>query len=410
MSMTDPLATQDAQIETLRGAGAVAPLRRDDFDRDVWCLMGLAVDAADINRAVAEIDEAARTGRKLSFVTPNVNFLIRAAGDATARREILNADLSLVDGAPLVMMAKLLGVPVPSRVAGSDLFEALRRRPGFAGRRLKVFFFGGRDGAAEAAVDALNRERGGVEAVGWHNPGFGDVESMSSDALIEEINASGADFVMVALGASKGQAWIERNRDRLTAPVTAHLGAVVDFTAGGISRAPAWVSKAGFEWAWRIKEEPALWRRYYKDALGLAGLALTGLAPQMGRGRLQQANMGLPGAAAEIEVVAGETIIRLSGELGHRNLGPVREAFRKAAARGASVRLDFAGVSRIDRAFLGQVLMLEKHLSRQNGEIRVSAANRRVTALLRANRMAYAATAPAAEAPNAAAQTRNAAV
>lgn len=400
MSMPDPFAQQDSRPET--PAAAVAPLRRDDFDRDVWCLMGLAVDAADITWAMAEIDDAARTRRQLSFVTPNVNFLVRAMADDAARREILNADLSLADGAPLVAMAKLLGVPVPSRVAGSDLFDALRRRPGF-GRRIKVFFFGGRDGAAEAAFKAISRERGGVEAVGWLNPGFGDVDSMSADAVIDEINAAGADFVVVALGAGKGQAWIDRNRDRLTAPVTAHLGAVVDFAAGGIARAPVWLRETGLEWVWRIKEEPALWRRYFRDGLGLIRLALTGLLPQLGLGRTGQ---GGRAGQADIEPAVTETVIRLSGDLGHHNLAPVRNAFRAAVARGLSVRLDFTAAGRIDRAFLGQVLMLEKQLARRNAEIRIAGAGRDVGALLRANRMPYAQAAMTAEAGSAAAARR----
>lgn len=383
MSMSDPLPNQSAQVSDVESA--VAPLRRDDFDRDVWCLMGLAVDAADITRAVAAIDDAVRTRRKLSFVTPNVNFLARAMKDEGARRDILNADLSLADGAPLVAMAKMLGVPLKSRVAGSDLFEALRRRPAFAGRPLKVFFFGGRPGAAEAAFLAINREKGGVEAVGWHNPGFGDVESMSSDEVLAKINATEPDFVMVALGAAKGQAWIERNKDRLTAPVTAHLGAVVDFTAGGVARAPVWVQRSGFEWLWRIKEEPSLWRRYFSDGIALAGLALTGLAPQLGKGRA-------PGGKADAALTpaAGESIIRLSGVLGQGALQPVREAFRAAAARGLPVRLDLAGATAVDCAFLGQVLMLEKHLAQRGAEISLTGANRRIGSLFRANRMNYA--------------------
>ncbi len=383
MSMSDPLLNQTAQSP--EAVGAVAPLRRDDFDRDVWCLMGLAVDAADINRAIAEIDDSVRTRRQLSFVTPNVNFLVRAMKDESARRDILNADLSLADGAPLVAMAKMLGVPVPSRVAGSDLFEALRRRPGFSGRRLKVFFFGGRPGAAEAAFDAINREKGGVEAVGWHNPGFGDVESMSSDEVITKINSTEPDFVMVALGAAKGQAWIEYNRDRLTAPVTAHLGAVVDFTAGGVARAPEWVQRAGLEWVWRIKEEPSLWRRYFDDGVALAGLALTGLLPQS-----RQAGAVAGDAQADVTQSAGETVVRITGKPGHNSLKPVREAFRSAAARGRPVCLDLAGVEAADRAFLGQVLMLEKHLARAGASITLSGANRRLKALFRANRMNYA--------------------
>jgi N-acetylglucosaminyldiphosphoundecaprenol N-acetyl-beta-D-mannosaminyltransferase len=347
--------------------------------------MGLAVDAADINRAISEIGEAVRSRRQLSFVTPNVNFLVRAMKDKAARLEILNADLSLADGAPLVLMAKMLGVPLPSRVAGSDIFEALRRRPAFAGRRLKVFFFGGRAGSAQAAFDAVNSENGGVEAVGWHNPGFGDVESMSSDEVIAKINACEPDFVMVALGAAKGQSWIEHNRGRLTAPVTAHLGAVIDFTAGGVARAPEWVQRAGLEWAWRIKEEPALWRRYFDDGAALAGLALNCLVPQVRRGRAVHGETQI-----ETELAAGQTVIRLSGVACSAGLKPVREAFRAAAARGKAVRLDLSGVRAIDRAFLGQVLMLEKHLSRVAAGISLEGANSRIDVLFRANQMNYA--------------------
>jgi N-acetylglucosaminyldiphosphoundecaprenol N-acetyl-beta-D-mannosaminyltransferase len=385
MSVSGPILDQVSAAETeSRVSGAVAPLRRDDFDRDVWCLMGLAVDAADITRAVAEIDDAARTGRPLSFVTPNVNFLVRAMRDETARREILNAGLSLVDGAPLVAMAKLLGVPVRSRVAGSDLFDALRRRPAYAGRKLKVFFFGGRSGAAEKAVDVINKERSGLEAVGWHNPGYGDVESMSSDEVIAKINACEPDFVLVALGAAKGQSWIERNRGRLSAPVTAHLGAVIDFIAGSVARAPAWMQRSGLEWAWRIKEEPSLWRRYFDDAAGLASLALQGLAPQLGR-----AGPVLGEASAELEHAPDQTLIRLSGVIGHGSLGPIRNAFRAASASGKSVQLDLEGVHAVDRAFLGQVLMLEKQLGQAGARIWLSGASASLDRLFRANRMDY---------------------
>ena len=384
MSMDDPLLSQTEAFPE-RAAGEVSALHQDDFDRDVWCVMGLAVDVADVTLAVAKIDDAVRTRRQLSFVTPNVNFLARAMKDEADRRQILNADLSLADGAPLVAMAKVLGAPVPSRVAGSDLFEALRRRPGYAGRRIKIFFFGGRPGSAEAACEAVNRENGGVEGVGWHNPGFGDVESMSSDEVIAKINATDADFVVVALGAAKGQAWIEYNRARLTAPVTAHLGAVVDFTAGVVARAPDWVQRLGLEWAWRIKEEPSLWRRYFDDGVALARLGITGFLPQASEAKAVSGK-----ADAEIIRTPGETIVRLSGSLGHEGLQSVREAFRSAAGRGLPTRLDLAGVEAIDRAFLGQVLMLEKHLGRMGATISLTGANRRINSLFKANRMNYA--------------------
>ena len=365
-----------------------AALRRDDFDRNVWCLLGLPVDIADIDRGVAEIDASANSGSRLSFVTPNVNWLVRAHADPVARREMIEADLSFIDGAPLVLMARMLGVPAPSRVAGSDIFEALRRRPGFANRRTKVLFFGGRDGAAQAAFDEVNRAGGGVEAVGAINPGHGDVESMSSDELIAQINAANADFVIVALGAAKGQRWISRNQSRLNAPVIAHLGAVIDFAAGSIERAPRIMQKLGLEWAWRIKEEPLLWKRYFQDGLKLAQIALSSL--------LTQSTALKPGAgknatptSIQIEHTAQETSISPAGHFTHANLFEVRNAFRAAVAGGRDVELDFGSIVDFDRAFLGLVLMLEKHVARNGRSLYIKNVSQRQKALLKANMMDY---------------------
>ena len=387
-TVIDQLRTPPGSAATTSaaGAGQVSPIRRDDFDRDIWCLLGIPVDIADIDRAVAEIDAAVRDRHRLSFVTPNVNWLVRALRDDQARREIIEADLSLIDGAPLVAIAKALDIPVKSRVAGSDIFEALRRRPGFGSRRLKTFFFGGRDGAAEAAVKALHQESGGVDAVGWHNPGFGDLDSMSASPVIEKINAADPDFVIVALGAAKGQSWIERNHTALNAPVIAHLGAVVDFTAGGIKRAPAMIQKFGMEWAWRIKEEPALWRRYFNDAMALASISLTRLLPQL----LNSA--GKPsGEVAESRLVHGAegAGIRLSGDLVYSNLRGVRDAFRTAANQGGHIRLDFTDVKSIDRSFLGLILMLEKHVTRSGQTLFIDGASASQLAFMKANGMRY---------------------
>ena len=116
--------------------------------------------------------------------------VVRALDNPAARQEIIAADLSLVDGAPLTALAKMLSVPTTTRVAGSDLFAALRRRPAFGGPNLSVFFFGGRDGAAEKAMENLNRDNRGLTCVGALNPGHGDVESMSSQSTIDQINAA----------------------------------------------------------------------------------------------------------------------------------------------------------------------------------------------------------------------------
>jgi N-acetylglucosaminyldiphosphoundecaprenol N-acetyl-beta-D-mannosaminyltransferase len=238
--------------------------------RKVHYLLGLPFDAITLDAAVAKIRSCAASGKPCFFSTPNLNFLITSQRDEAFRNSVIRSDLSLADGMLIVWLAKAIGLPITERVAGSDVFEALRQKSDAA--KLKVFFFGGPPGVAERAAERINREDGGMECVGYESPGFGSVEEMSSDATIDKINGSGAVFLVVSLGAIKGQAWIELNRSRLKVPVMSHLGAVVNFVAGNVRRAPVWMQKTGLEWLWRVKEEPSLWRRYFSDAIALVKL------------------------------------------------------------------------------------------------------------------------------------------
>jgi N-acetylglucosaminyldiphosphoundecaprenol N-acetyl-beta-D-mannosaminyltransferase len=170
-----------------------------------------------------------------------------------------------VDGMPLVWLGRRNGIPFPERVAGSSLLLRLASDP--APRPLRIHFFGGEPGVAQRAAARLPELGGGLVDAGWTDPGFGSVESMGSVQYIERINGSGADLLVLALGAKKGHEWIARNRDRVTVPVISHLGATVNFIAGTVQRAPAWVQDSGLEWIWRILQEPKLLRRYWTDGL-----------------------------------------------------------------------------------------------------------------------------------------------
>lgn len=234
-------------------------------------LLGIDFDVISLEETVARVRDAALTRRALFLSTANVNFAVLASRDAMFRLSLDASDLCVPDGAPIVWIARLLGLPLKQRVAGADIFEALRCVPGSP---LRLFFFGGPPGIASRAAEVINGENRGLLCVGFESPGYGDVESMSSSATIERINATGADFVVVSLGAQKGQAWILRNRERLSAPVISHLGAVVNFVAGGVLRAPRWMQRAGLEWAWRVRQEPHLARRYAKDGIALLGLVV----------------------------------------------------------------------------------------------------------------------------------------
>lgn len=241
--------------------------------RRVW-LLGLPFDGVTLDEAVALVRDAAARRHRLFLTTPNVNFAVAARHDEAFRRSVLESDLSVADGTPIVWLARCLGLPIPERVAGSDLFERLRRP---AATPIKVYFFGGAPGVAQRACDVLNQEAGGLVCVGHDTPGFGDVPSMSTPAHLARINTARPDFLVVSLGARKGQAWIQHNLAQLDVPVISHLGAVVNFVAGEVRRAPPRLQRLGLEWAWRVKEEPALLRRYAGDAVRLVPLMASDL-------------------------------------------------------------------------------------------------------------------------------------
>ncbi len=184
-----------------------------DFDRDVSCVAGLPIDAIDMRGAVDEGRGTRRIrGRAASIATPNLNFADLGADRPEFRGSVLRSDLCLADGMPLVWMARLLGCRFRSgcRVGAVRPPAGPRRAAGH------VYFFGGPAGAAAAARQRSSDGTAACAASAIEEAPFAPVEALSSDDMIERINESGADFVIVSLGARKGQAWIERNRGRLT--------------------------------------------------------------------------------------------------------------------------------------------------------------------------------------------------
>lgn len=353
-----------------------SPQTKVNFDRDVYCLLGLPFDAVNMADTV-RIARTAVAQRTACFIsTPNLNFLIGCRTDRQFRESVINSDLSIADGMPLVWIARLLDIPIHERVAGSDLFEKLRSN---TPQQLSVYFFGGPDGVAETACRRLNAEHSGLRCTGFGSPGFGSVADMSSEATIVTINTSNADFLLVSLGAKKGQAWIERNRARISVPIISHLGAVVNFVAGTCNRAPFWMQRGGLEWLWRIKEEPGLWRRYFFDGLAFIRLLATRAIPHYLFIRHHAPTMAeIESATLVTQKRLGETVIRLRGAWTRQNLGPLRACLSELALADTDLRLDLKQVSYVDASFLGLMLLLHGHQKQHRRRLIFSPPNRQV--------------------------------
>jgi len=275
----------------------------------------------------------------------------------------LRSDVCIADGMPLIWIAKLLQIPINERITGADLFDSLKQNTERR-RRLRVFLFGGADGVAETVCRSLNASSTGMECVGVLNPGFGTIDDMSSDRVINTINSSGADLLAVFLGAEKAQTWLLRNHDRIKVPVRAQFGAAINFEAGTIKRAPALFRNSGFEWLWRIKEEPYLCRRYWTDGMTLLRLLFTGaipLAVYCHLARLRGAGE-LNGLRVDIREDDRSVIVSLSGRAISHHIGDAIDGFRTALKPNKDIVVDCSEIQTIDPRFVGLVLMVRKQL------------------------------------------------
>ena len=352
-----------------------------DFYREIHCLLGLPLDALNLASAIQSVRSAAEIRSPYFLSTPNLNFLILSLSDNSFRNSVINSDLSLADGMPLVWTARLLGIPIRERVAGSDLFEQLSAE---TSSRLSVYFFGGMEGVAEDACQRLNAESSGLVCVGFESPGFASIQEMSSEESIEKINTSGADFLVVSLGARKGQAWIEFNRARISIPVISHLGAVINFVAGRIGRAPFWIRRTGLEWLWRIKEEPGLLRRYASDGLVFLRLMVTRVLPYVWfMYRYKPSNQELDSAVIESFEEGGVIIIRLRGAWVQDNLGPLRDCLSSQTYSGRDVLVELEQVTYVDSAFIGILILLYGDLTRQGKHLSVGNLKKKVRKIFR---------------------------
>ncbi len=379
-----------SKLQVLRAspveAGRTQASLSDDLSRGVFGVLGIPIDALDFPGLLDNIDAAKLAGLPFLISTPNVNFLIKSQADRDFRHSLLVSDLCLADGMPLIWIAKMLRIPIRERIAGSDLFGRLKSAGPKGERPLRVFLLGGAEGLAAEVCAKLNAERVGMECVGALNPGFGTIEELSSAQIIDAINASKADLIAVFFGAEKAQAWLLHNHSRLKPPVRAQFGATINFEAGTVRRAPQMLRSTGFEWLWRIKEEPYLWRRYWNDGIALLRLMLTGVLPLMLVDRSRQGSDALSIATKEDN---GSVILQLSGAAVSENVPQAIERLRAAFDSGKRVVIDLTDTEHVDARFIGLFLMTRKHLASRGQSLSFIGASPRLRRIFRLSRFEY---------------------
>lgn len=227
-------------------------------------ILGVPIDNVTAAETVERIEQMVASRQPHYLVTANVDFLVRAQTDVELQRVLADADLVLCDGTPLVWASRLLGNPLPERVAGSDLAPVLLKVAAEKGYR--VFFLGATPDSLDEAVLRVTRDHPSLMLAGSYSPPFDDLLRMDHAEIKRRVREAQPDILFVAFGCPKAEKWMAMHYRDLAVPVVVGVGATIDFLAGRVKRAPVWMRQAGLEWLFRAACEPRrLARRYIKD-------------------------------------------------------------------------------------------------------------------------------------------------
>ncbi len=222
-------------------------------------LFGIELINIKMKRAVRLITSHARvkTSATPVFFT-NPDCLNKTFTDKDYRSILKKVDLVFPDGIGLTIACKILQTPLQENINGTDMLPFLCEAA--SRKKLSLFLLGAEPGVAQKTAQKLHTNFN-VSIAGTHHGYFN--HELESKPVIETINASGADIVLVAFGTPLQEKWIWANRDFLQTGVVMGVGGLFDFYSGNTKRAPRWLRELGLEWVYRILQEPQrMWKRY----------------------------------------------------------------------------------------------------------------------------------------------------
>ena len=222
-------------------------------------IRGIPFDNVTMEEALALVKSRLAAGERTAVFTPNSEIVQAAIEDEEYLRTVNFADVILPDGIGVVKAAKILGTPLKEKVPGvklgEKLFESLPDS--------SFYILGGKPGVAEDAAKNIAGKYGTAFA-GTHD-GYFEKCGAESDAVIDQINSSGADILYVCIGFPAQERWLEANFSKLqNIKLALALGGSVDVWAGRVRRAPKLFIKLGVEWLWRLLRQPSRLGRMMK--------------------------------------------------------------------------------------------------------------------------------------------------
>ncbi len=222
-------------------------------------ILGIKISKVNMGDAIDKVTGFINSDRKCNLVvTPNSEMVIRALDDPELADILNQADLSIPDGAGIVLASRLLRTPLDERVAGFDMMMELLSEAAASG--YSIYFLGGSPGVVDIARDKVKKKFPAINICGSHH---GYLDMKLQENVISELNRVKPDLLFVGMGVPLQEKFIYKNRERLQARVAMTVGGAFDVLAGQVKRAPIWMQNAHLEWLFRLLQEPGRLGRYF---------------------------------------------------------------------------------------------------------------------------------------------------
>ncbi len=222
-------------------------------------MLGFGVDKVSMAQAMDCFEELINKDGLSIVVTANPEILNEATKNKELAEVINNADLVTPDGMSLVLLSKVKRDPFEERVTGIDFAFAALKRTAELGK--SVFLLGGKPGVADMAAENLKKMIPGLNIAGTNDGYFKPEQDLD---IVAKVNESGADFLLVAMGAPRQELFLARHKAELKANVGVGIGGSLDVWSGNTQRAPEFYQKHNIEWLYRLKTEPQRFGRMAK--------------------------------------------------------------------------------------------------------------------------------------------------
>lgn len=338
--------------------------------RKLLIILGVPIDDLDMSQALMRLEQfialGRSTGKSHQVATINADFVVNSLNDSELRRILQESDMATADGMPLVLGARLLGVPLADRVTGADLVPALAERA--AQKGYSIFLLGARPGVGIRAAEILQERYPGLTIAGVIAPPNVPIQAMDR-SILDQIKAAKPDILLVAFGNPKQEKWIRMYADTLAVPVCIGVGGTFDMIAGITKRAPGWMQRAGLEWLYRLIQEPhRLWRRYVHDLLYFGYFFLRQWWA-MRQGALPAPLLPI----SETVIVDRTVILNIEGRMDIDTYSLVIERADKALQTSPCVVVNLARATFLDSTAMGALVALANRARAAGGSLRLAA-------------------------------------